>query len=288
MDTWGIPGPMFLLGYLFVAVGAVLLTVLVRRARDGRPDADPERTPTGPEAGMLNRDVNAIAAAMAQLRADGLIDSTGGHTDRRPGRLEPFTRAVYDALGHGGKSLPELRSELADPLARLRTSLTDAGLLTSPDQRRDRLFTAFPVLLVLLVGIARIFAGLANGKPVLLLVLAVTVLGVVLVVLCLPQRRTRLGNRTLQAATRRNQALRPGNRPALAAYGPGGAGLAAWLFGGAALWSLDPSLAAAAGVESTGGSGGSSCGGTISSGGGCGGGGGGGCSSGGGGGGCGG
>ena len=42
MDTWGIPGPMFLLGYLFVAVGAVLLTVLVRRARDGRPDADPD------------------------------------------------------------------------------------------------------------------------------------------------------------------------------------------------------------------------------------------------------
>ncbi len=254
-DTWGIPSRTFLIGYLLAAIVTVLACVLIRRGTVHSADVHGAVPLNGPEIGMLSGDNRAIVAAMAQLRGDGLIDASGRPTGTRPVPLDPFTLRVFQALSMGDGNLRTLHTRLTGPLADLRASLEQRGMLAGRAEHAERLFTALPVLVLIGIGIVRIMAGSANGKPVGLLIVLVALLIIVALAMAIPRRRTRLGQLTLNSIMARSAHLSPRNRPSLASYGGMQAGVAAGLFGGAALWLLDPGLATAAGVSSSDGSG---------------------------------
>ena len=99
----------------------------------------------------------------------------------------------------------------------------DAGLLLSDAQRRRIRGTGWWMVAVAGLGLVRLLAGIANAKPVGLLVVALLVVTIVAVVLLSSApRRTRRGDRTLAALRDENHALSPKQRPDWALYGPVG------------------------------------------------------------------
>jgi uncharacterized protein (TIGR04222 family) len=290
-DTWGIAGPTFLTGYLVAAAALLILATLHRRALlGGAPEALAARM--GPQqAAYLNGGPRlALYSSLAGLRGAGVIGS-GGTTGRlvttgpKPLGLTPLDNAVYDAA-HRHTSTREVGADPAvrGALERLRSGLEEAGWAV-PDARRTGVrMWGLAALFLVGVGLVRFFDGLGNGRPVGYLVLALLAMAGVAVYLVV---RVPVPTRAGRAAVRRLRAeqahLAPANSPALATYGAAGAAMGVALFGGAALWAMDPAFAAEAEIQrqaagsgyagsSTGCGGGSSGGGSS-----CGGGGGGGC-----------
>ena len=289
-DTWGISGPTFLLAYAIVAIA---VAVAVHRAR--RSLADP---PGRPVAGLDGRPYDvaylngsadlALCAALGAMYRSGTIATAGRGVvvaaQRPDARADELERAIHHVA-----RLPLPRQQLAaagavaSVLHRIEQRLVAAGLLLTA-QRRQRIRLAGGwVVAVAAVGVARIAAGVANGRPVGFLVVGVVFLlawGVLLVV-AVP-RRSRAGDARLRNLAVEHRALAPSVRPDWEVYGPAGAALAVGVFGIGALWAADPAFAtelaaqraaSASGGSSDGGGGGdsgSSCGG---GGGGCGGGG---------------
>ncbi len=292
-DTWGIAGPTFLTGYLVAAAALLILATLHRRALlGGAPDALAARM--GPQqAAYLNGGPRlALYSSLAGLRGAGVIGS-GGTTGRlvttgpKPLGLTPLDNAVYDAA-HRHTSTREVGADPAvrGALERLRSGLEEAGWAV-PDARRTGVrMWGLAALFLVGVGLVRFFDGLGNGRPVGYLVVALLAMAGVAVYLLV---RVPVPTRAGRAAVRRLRAeqahLAPANSPALATYGAAGAAMGVALFGGAALWAMDPAFAAEAEIQrqaagsgyagsSTGCGGGSSGGGSsCGGGGGCGGGG---------------
>ena len=290
-DTWGIASAEFLRWYLLAAVLAVAATLVSNRLAAHRsvPASPTGRVLTPPEIGVLTSDAQAVMASLAILRGAEVIDSRGSRrrilTDTEHMQLDWFTRTVLERLG-GGKS-PLVRSRLvanmSDSCAQLRSTLVDEGLMHGAAERSMPV-RAFPILFVTAVGIARIVAGVANGKPVGFLVAIVVLLLVALPFVIRRRRLTTLGDAELRRLRAENDYLSPRSRPSFTAYGPSRAGMSAALFGAGALLMLDPAMAGAlnygsahAGGAASFGFGGDSGGSSGDSGGGDGGGGGGGC-----------
>ncbi|MEV6770687.1 TIGR04222 domain-containing membrane protein [Nocardia sp. NPDC051030] len=286
-DTWGISGPAFLELYLLAGVLAVIYG-FTQRARIIRvagevPVASSALTPA--ETAMLFDDRRPVLAALAQLRGHQLIDSSGAPI-RTPGEvenaaLEPVSRTLYAHLRVSDqRHVSALAAAARGSVQGLRTSLAKRGFMTGADQRKEFFLAALPLFTVLLLGLARVIAGIANHRSVVYLIL--TMIGLVFFTLLVmrPGRLTRRGRTAVNDAVRRNSHLSPAHRPAYNSYGPDSAALATALFGAMVLWSLDPELAGATGTLALGGLSGS--GGSCSSsdgGGSDGGGGGGGCGS---------
>ncbi|MFI6042186.1 TIGR04222 domain-containing membrane protein [Nocardia sp. NPDC051321] len=281
-NTWGISGPDFMALY-WPFIGLALLFGLLMRLRVTRGAVDkrgierPGMDLSLPEIAMLFDDRRAVLTALARLRGHDLIDSAAAParpmTDADKHRLDPFTRSIYDRIVAGAKpTVVSLTANSAPALGPLRDSMIKRGYFPDAAFRRRLWDAGLPLLIVAAVGVVRFIAGTLHHNPVAFLVIALVVQAFGYWLVVAKPRLTPLGRLARKNATSSNAHLRPANSPAYATYGAESAALAAAVFGGAALVSLDPGLASAVQPpSSSGGDGGSSSG--DSGGGGCGGGG---------------
>ncbi|MDO3703466.1 TIGR04222 domain-containing membrane protein [Micromonospora sp. C28SCA-DRY-2] len=293
-DTWGIPGPTFLRFYL---AAAVLVAVLgaIHRARVLAGSRQPGYDQLSPEqAAYLNGGAAlAVHATLGALRGTG---SVGVGRDRRlvttgpmPAGATPLAQAVHNAAGRRTR-VADLRRDqwVASALTQLGGDLEQRGLALSPAGRESARRGAMGLLILLAVGVFRLFAGLSGDKPVGYLLLSLAGIFVAFLILVRAPYRTRAGRAALRTLRQRHVHLAPASSPAYATYGAAGAAMGVALFGTAALWAMDPGFAEQAEIQrqalgnsggtggcgggsSSGCGGGSSCGGGGCGGGGCGG-----------------
>jgi len=252
--TWGISGPHFLALFALVAVAAWLLGLAMRRRlRAGRV---PFRELHPYELAYLaGGPRTVVAAVLAALRASGSVAARPGGVlqvvGAPPVMRTPLDDAVLQAVGPGARTRdltaghPLLRPRLEE----LRTSLRGEGLLLAPEERRSVRAAALPLLFVLLLGVARIVAGVQNDRPVGFLIALVVAVAIVLAFLLHVPEETRSVPGVLAAARARHGALRPESSPDWTAYGPSAASLGVALFGIPVLLAMDPEFAAAAEVQ---------------------------------------
>lgn len=189
----------------------------------------------------------AVAAALAGLRMRGLVRAETGRCARAvPAALDPFQREVRALVEtEEGLGVSDLAGRMKPRLRALERELIACGLHTPRVHRWLTGVAATPPVLVAIGGcgfqmLARSGAGIGwfwvfwveCAALVLVCVLALEV-----------PRSTPGGDAVLAAATRRWGFLKPSQRPAFATYGPDAAALSVALFGGAALWWLDPEFA---------------------------------------------
>ncbi|WP_433529029.1 TIGR04222 domain-containing membrane protein [Micromonospora sp. CA-263727] len=294
LDTWGVPSRTFLIFYLVAAVVLVTGVLMHRRALlSGR--SAPTADQIGPQqVAYLNGGEDlAVWSSVSSLRSQGAIGvkSTGELTadGPLPSGATPLDRAVHYAAGqhHTARQLRQTEW-VARALTELRDGLARHGLLVSPERRAALRLGSLFLATLLALGVARIAAGLANGRPVWYLVFIVCGLAVVTAVLFLRvPRRTRSADVAIRSLRQRSRHLAPASNPAYAVYGASGLAMAVALYGTASLWAMDPTFAqqaeiqrqamTAGGTGTTSSCGGGSSAGASDGGGGCGGGGGGGC-----------
>ncbi|MEV4617288.1 TIGR04222 domain-containing membrane protein [Asanoa sp. NPDC049573] len=278
-DTWGISGPSFLGLYVALALAAIVATAIVRSllAR-GHTGPGPRLTPD--QVAFLNGGPQLTTyAALGGLRRAGAIganpDRTLVPTGPLPAGSTALDTAVYNAAGKRLRTRdltgdPWVSSTLDD----IRAGLERAGLLLSRGQRGQSRLAALLLLPVIVLGGARISAGMANERPVGFLTVLVLVTVVwMLLSLARAKTRTRAGTSALASLRTENQHLSPGQSPSYATYGAGAAAMGIALFGASTLYMVDPAFAAEAEINravtgSGSSSGGSSCGSGSSCGGG--------------------
>lgn len=291
MYTWGIGGPQFLLIYLVLLAVTVLGVVLTRRwmlAGDGA--AVPARLDLY-ELAELNGGGALVATTAVSnlLRKGGLTSSSRRRS--QPARLvagtapgpqaHPVEWAMYQQVAASpNRRLRDVQAALeqAPALAAVRERLRLGGLAPTPEQRARCRAAVLWFVPLLALGVARVAAGRANGRPVgfLVALLVVTVVVAARFLLRVPDA-TELGRRTLK----RLRAEQP--RPSAGAS-PAELRMATALFGAGVLWTADTDtamllriprehgvLGADAGGSFGGGDGGGGCGGGGCGGGGCGG-----------------
>lgn len=287
-DTWGIPGPAFLLFFLATAI-AVAIAAGVHRYVLFAGNSSARVDELGPQqvAFLNGGDQLAVYASLGGLRAAGSIGSAAGktlcHSGPLPAGVTPLDTAVYNAAGRRIRAR-DVRTDqwVVAALEQLRAGLERAGLaVPAATVRIARLWALAGAALVVL-GLARLVAGMRNEKPVGLLILAIIV-AIVLTLFMITKStvRTRAATKGLSAIRKNYKHLSPSQSPSYATYGAAGAAMGVAVFGAESLYTMDPAFASeaeiqriSAGGDASGGSGGScgsssSCGG----GGGCGGGG---------------
>ncbi len=214
---------------------------------------------------LRRRGQGAFLAGERRLYAAGVSPKD----ENGPGRL-----IHREARVDGGLAITDLPRVLASFAKRTQQALEDRGLL-SP--RRARLLPAIPMILVLLLGIAKVCVGLDRDRPVGFLVVLCIVTAVGAVLLATPPRLTSHGRHVLRRWKSEHASLRRSG-PEADKLDPATLLLAVALFGIAS--SSTPQLnelRAAVGSGNRSSGCGSSCGGSGCGGGGCGGGGCGGC-----------
>jgi len=276
--TWGITGEQFLWGY-----GALCAATAIGVWHAYREALGPPAGPTDPmpelsigEIGLLSDGPGcAITAATARLYHDGVVHGTSGSLSIM-GELEPTAdpveREVFDTVGREpwlsvGQILDRVRDSAT--MRTLTEQMTRAGLLLDETPaRRIRLLAIVPAL-VTVIGALRILAGLAEDRPVLVLLAMTAVAGLATVRLATQRlNATRRGQDILKRLRRESESLL---RQPTASRGA----LTAALFGAGALWLAEPAIASALGVprehHSGAAGGGGGCGGGCGGCGGCGG-----------------
>lgn len=225
MDTWGISGPGFLLLFLVLLAVTLAGVVLARRRALGAPAgaAVPDRLDRY-EAAYLNGGCELVAttAVSVLLRAGHLASPAIRRRRRRlaagtapPAGAHPVEWATYQLVANRPDH-PRwaLGAELcrAPAMAAVRERLRQAGLAPTPEQRARYRAAGLWSLPLLALGVARVVAGTANGRPVGFLVVLLVVTVVLAVALCLRvPNATELGRRTLDRL--RAEAGRPAALP---------------------------------------------------------------------------
>ena len=289
-DTWGIRSQTFLwlYGGLCVLWG---VGVMAWRSRILGRGGKSKWRPADYELALLSGGPQlAVTAAAARLRADEALEpGDRRHTLRTnrqaPERQDKLEREVLAAAARSPHTtFRRLRAEVArGPAIRgMSAHLVKEGLLLSSARRTQLRWLWTSMVPLLALGVARLIAGLNHHKPVTYLLFIILALVAFPLILGGRRRWTTAAGEELVESRRlsqRNWRANPGQiTPALAVA----------LFGGGALWALDPAFAAAmamprgsvAGWASGSGGyygGGGGCGSGGCGGGGCGGGGGGGC-----------
>jgi uncharacterized protein (TIGR04222 family) len=275
-DTWGIKSQSFLILYLGVCVvGAVALvawrSAILGQARRVRAH------PTDYELAMLNGGPGlAVTAAAAKLRGESVLEPGDARHALRVDlsayeRDDPLERELLETAAHDPQTpFRHVRAAVArGPAAQeMATRLAKQGLMLTPARRAQLGRLWLWGLPVFVLGVARLIAGVNNHKPVgdLTVILFVVAIGI-FNLRARGRWTTRAGEEVLQSrrVSQRGWTDRPGQiTPALAVA----------LFGGAALWAIDPTFAAATAMPrgavagwSTWSQGGGGCGGSAGSGG---------------------
>jgi len=288
-DTWGIPGPAFLLYYLAAIVVVAIVAAVHRRMISAGQPGDVDRLGPQQIAYLTGRGRLAVYTALGGLRAADAIgtdpDKTLLQTGPLPAGATPLDTAVYHVAGQRIRARDVVGDQwVTAAIDQLRDGLETQGLATTAAQRRTMRLWVLPGLGLVVLGIARLVAGIRNGHAVGLLVPSIVVAIIVTVVLFATASRlpTAAAAKGIATIRRQSQYLSPRQSPAYATYGASGAAMGVALFGAASLYAMDPAFAAEAeiqrastgawaggGASSSCGGGGGSCGG----GGGCGGGG---------------
>jgi uncharacterized protein (TIGR04222 family) len=222
MNPFDLKGPEFLALYAVVAVSAMIVAGLWRRALR-LPEDSLEQPPLGPYdvAHLAGGATQAVNAAVARLVNDGAfqIDEAGKLTrgGEAPTDLQPLEARVYGADLDKMKSMREVA---APEVAKIRERLQQHGLLVSDSQStRARWLPALLLLGVALFGLIKLCVGLARGKPNVgfLVVFIFVTLGVALVGFALRRvHRSRWGDKVLarlkadHAALQTSAASQPG------------------------------------------------------------------------------
>lgn len=144
----------------------------------------------------------ALDAVLASLFARRMIE-VQSEGPRKPATLH-LVSGIIDSRQHAVEqrvlqTLPQdIRSlrKLFTPLAeKLRSNLEYSGLMLSSGQRSQiQLITVAPLMLMMVIGVAKVFVGLERGRPVAVLVFALVMsLIVMCVVLSMIARRTPAG-----------------------------------------------------------------------------------------------
>jgi uncharacterized protein (TIGR04222 family) len=194
----------------------------------------------------------------------------------------PIERAMLDAAGPApGLTRPELQRAVANQLSEIAQPLRQRGLIPAMGGLHIRLLTALPLLLICLLGAAKVLVGIDRQRPVAILVVLVvlTLIGAVAAAV-VPVYRTVRGQRVHRSIRASHAALRQAAFGGKEPIGPDQAPLAVAMFGVGAL-ATTPYAALTtliAPPRSIGDAGSSSCSSSGCGGGGCGGGGCGGCS----------
>ncbi|MEV7627283.1 TIGR04222 domain-containing membrane protein [Actinoplanes sp. NPDC089786] len=287
-DTWGIPGPTFLLYFVTAIVAASIVATIARRIIFAGPSIGALAPLTPQQVAYLNGGADrAVCASVTVLRAAGALGSEAGGvmaaTGSMPAGATSLDAAIHHAAGRRTKAQNLKRDPWVVPAVdQLRQGLEQYGYATTSDQRATaRVWALLPGGVVLL-GVARLFAGAANGKPVgaLLLLLIVAFVAAVVALVKANRRATFSTTRALRQIRTDSRHLSPQMTPSLTTYGATAAAMGVAVFGAASLYAMDPAFAAEAEIQRMGaggplgsGSGGGSCGGGSScGGGGCGGG----------------
>lgn len=286
-DTWGIPGPTFLWIFTGLALALFVWTIVRRRRLFAGPDrVRVDSLAPSYVAYLTEGPQRAAYASLAWLRRANAVDIDHvGRLSRLsgvPAGANALDSAVLHAAGQGVRgSQVQFEQSVASALGSIRDDLTRQGLLVSEEDRRAARMGAWLLLGLTAVGLLRLGSGVAGGKPVLFLVLALLVVAPISLLLLRTPRITAAAKRALAQLRKSYQHLSLSHKPAFQTYDPVMTGMAVGLFGGAVLLSADPALAEGVGVRDVAGSAGytGSYGGgdSGSSGGGDGGGGGGGC-----------
>jgi uncharacterized protein (TIGR04222 family) len=296
-DTWGIPGPTFLVYFLAAVIGVAVLSTIHRRILF-RGDSSTDVTRLGPQqvAYLSGRDRLAVYTAIGGLRAAGAIgsgpDRTLVQTGPLPSGVTPLDTAVYHAAGRRIRAR-DISSDqwVTNALTELREGLEMRGLAVTADQRRTARIWAAAAGALVLLGLVRFLAGLDNDRPVGFLFPA-TFFAMIIFIVTLTKanaRPTAVAARGIREMRRQHGYLSPRQSPSYATYGAAGAAMGVALYGTASLFAMDPAFAAEAEIQRMAGSsgttgfvgggdgggsscsGGSSCGGGGGGGGGCGG-----------------
>ena len=121
----------------------------------------------------------------------GIIDS----------RLHAVEQRVLQTLPQDLRSLRKLFTPLAE---KLRRNLESSGLMLSSGQRSQiQLITAAPLVLMMVIGVAKVFIGLERERPVAFLVIALVMsLIVMCLVLSMIARRTPAGEAAWKQMTK--------------------------------------------------------------------------------------
>lgn len=173
-DTWGISGSAFLAIYSGL-LAMTTLAVWVRRrrwragleARAGTPTLDTY------DLAMLNGgEALALATAVANLWEAGVVTVEEGQlrvTQPLAQDAQPVEQAVYQALDSAQSTkLWSVQSSVTGhpALAAVQERLVRHGLLYPPSQISALRRLALWFLPVLVLGIARLFSDIANGRLV--------------------------------------------------------------------------------------------------------------------------
>jgi len=255
-DTWGVGGPTFIVIYLVIAVAVWVATTRVRRTLADPGPTHPAGDLTGHphDVAFLNGGADlAVTSALSAMHLRGTIAPQRGSV-QAVGRLDPgsadsngddLERAIHFTTGSAvaRRRLP-FHGPVAAALATIEKRLVSSGLLLSAERRSRIQRTGSWMLGVAALGLVRVLAGTASGKPAgfLLVALLVVVVGAVVQLVRAP-RRTRLGDRTLRELEQQHHTLSPAMRPDWAVYGPAAAALGVGIFGVGALWASDPAFA---------------------------------------------
>jgi uncharacterized protein (TIGR04222 family) len=150
--------------------------------------------------------------------------------------VHPVEWAAHELVAaQPNRSLGDLRAALGQSpaVAAVRERLRRAGLAPTPEQQARYRAAGVWFLPLLALGVARVIAGTANGRPVGFLVALLIVSAVMAAALCLRvPRATELGRRTLGRL--RSETGRP-----TAGASPAELGMATALFGAGVLWAAD-------------------------------------------------
>jgi uncharacterized protein (TIGR04222 family) len=251
MNTWGISGPRFLLLYLALFAVTVLGVALARRRALAAGDGATVTTRLDPyEAAELNGGSALVATtAVSNLLRSGCLANSSRRrgqqarlvTGAAPGPgAHPVEWAVHQQVAASpNRRLKEVQAALerAPALAAVRERLRLGQLAPTPEQQASCRAAGLWFVPLLALGVARVVAGSANGRPVgfLVALLVVTVVVAVVLVLRVPAA-TELGRRTLRG-------LRAANpRPAFGAS-PAELSMGTALFGAGVLWAADTDTA---------------------------------------------
>jgi uncharacterized protein (TIGR04222 family) len=253
MDTWGISGPRFLLIYVVLLGVATLLAVAARRralAGPGEGAHAPSRLDPY-EAADLNGGEGLVATtAVSSLLRGGRLANAGRRRgpvrlvtrSAPPAGVHPVEWAAYELVAaQPNRSLGDLRAALgrSPAVAAVHERLRRAGLAPTPEQRARYRAAGLWFAPLLALGVARVVAGTAAGRPVGFLVALLLITAVLAAALCLRvPRATELGRRTLQRL--RSETRRPPVGASTAELG-----MATALFGAGVLWAADVETALA-------------------------------------------
>lgn len=203
----------------------------------------------------------AVAAALASLRMRGLVCAETGRDEPALGHLpsaatdsdataelDPFHREVLRlAEADGEQGVTGIAGQMKGLLRAVEDELIARGVHTSRLHRFLLCLVATPPVLAVVGGlpvqvVARSGAGFGWFIAEFVVLIAVCICALQVA------RATPAGDAVLAVARRRWDCLKPSQRPAFTTYGPDAAALSVALFGGAALWLLDPAFAQRYGV----------------------------------------